>query len=224
MGRSMCVHCRRTLAWYENVPIVSFLALGGKCRTCLHPIPKHYPLVEIAMGVLLTLVFAYHVSLPVFKVGLFWRDIFFTTLLVVIFVYDALYMIILPRVVWLGAVVGFVFNYFVLGIPLRSLIIGALIGGGIFLIQFIISRGRWIGGGDVRLGFMMGVWLGYPSIVVALFIAYVVGAICGVLLLAFKKKTWQAQIPFGTFLAIGTLASLYGGTHIIQWYVGLIAG
>ncbi len=219
MGRSMCVACHRTLAWYENIPLFSFIFLRGRCRTCRAPIPRHYPTVEFCMGALLTIVFAYHMRLPVFRFEIFWRDIFFTTILLIIFVYDALYLIILPRIIWLGSVLGFGVNYFVLGFSLRSLLVGALIGSGVFLLQFVISKGRWIGGGDVRMGFMMGLWLGWPIVVVALFLSYVSGAIIGVLLLVFKKKTWQAQIPFGTFLALGTFTALFYGNELVTWYL-----
>lgn len=219
MGRSMCVACHRTLVWYENIPVFSFIFLRGRCRTCRAPIPRHYPAVECAMGALLMMVFAYHMQFPAFRLEIFWRDIFFTTLLVIIFVYDALYLIILPKLIWLGSVVGFLVNYFVLGFSFRSLFAGALVGLGIFLLQFIVSKGRWVGGGDVRMGFMMGVWLGLPVVVAALCIAYVTGAIAGVVLLCLKKKTWQAQIPFGMFLAFGTFTALLYGNDLVVWYL-----
>jgi prepilin signal peptidase PulO-like enzyme (type II secretory pathway) len=219
MGRSMCINCRRPLAWYENIPLLSYAVLKGRCRTCHFPIPRHYPAVEFGMGILLLVVFTLHIHGPVFNLVTFWRDIFFTTLLVIIFVYDALYMIILPRIVWLGAIIGGVCNYFFLHQPLRSLLIGAAVGGGFFLAQFIISKGRWIGGGDVRFGFLMGIWLGFPGVVPALFIAYVTGAIVALVLLAARRKTWQAQIHFGTFLALGTFLSLCFGSQLIDWYL-----
>jgi prepilin signal peptidase PulO-like enzyme (type II secretory pathway) len=171
------------------------------------------------MGILLTIVFAYHTQFAPFRLEIFWRDIFFTTLLLIIFVYDALYYIILPRLVWLGVVVGLVFNYGVLEASLQSLLLGAAVGGGLFLAQFVVSKGRWIGGGDVRLGVLMGVWLGWPAIMVALLIAYVVGAVVALFLVAFKKKGWQAELPFGTFLTTGTFVSLFWGQAIVQWYL-----
>jgi prepilin signal peptidase PulO-like enzyme (type II secretory pathway) len=96
------------------------------------------------------------------------------------------------------------------------------VGGGFFLLQYLVSRGKWIGGGDVRFGVMMGVLLGWPNILVALFIAYVLGAVVAVPLLIFKKKKMKSEVPFGAFLAIGTAAAMFWGSWIVNWYVGMI--
>lgn len=222
-SRSICINCRRTLCWYENVPVLSFLFLRGRCRTCRQPIPAHYPLVELFSAASLVLVFWYHVQyINPFSPPHFLRDVFFLSFLIVIFVYDALYQIILSRIVWPAALIGFWFNYFYLGLSLSSMFWGALAAGGFFLLQYLISRGRWIGGGDVRLGVMMGVWLGFPGVLIALGLAYVVGALFGIGLLIFKKSQLQSELPFGVFLAIGTFFAMFHATEVVNWYLNLL--
>lgn len=220
--RSICVNCRRQLSWYENIPFFSWLILHGKCRTCKKDIPFHYALVEVATALLMVFVFHQHVKLIHFSEWTLLRDVFFLTLLIIIFVYDWLYQLILSRIIWCGAIIGFAINVLFLNYSVVSLLIAMAVGGGFFLLQFLISKGKWIGGGDVRMGVMMGAWLGWPNILVALFVAYVVGAFVGVFLLLFKKANRNSEIPFGTFLALGTFFSIYYGTPLITWYMSLL--
>lgn len=220
-GRSMCPHCRRQLAWYENIPVFSYLFLCGKCRTCKKPIPRHFIFVEF--GTALVFVFLAWKTLysPTVVPAVFLRDIVFSILLIIIFVYDWLYQEILPGVVWVGALAGLCFNVF-LGYNLLSMLIGLLVAGGFFLLQFIISKGKWIGGGDVRMGAMMGIWLGWPVVLIALFLSYVSGAVAGLLLIAGDKKQLGSLIPFGTYLAMGTFVVLLWGQQIMDWYMKLL--
>ncbi len=220
-GRSMCIHCGRKLAWYENIPVLSFLYLNGQCRTCKKPISWYYPVVELATAFLFLIVAWHHLDRSL-ENWFFIRDLFFVVILIIIFVFDALHKIIIPTIIWLGAIVGLFFNYFYLHFTWQSFALGVLIGAGFFLLQYLVSRGRWIGGGDVRMGVMMGIWLGWPSILVALIISYVLGAIIGVSLILFKRKDWTHEIPFGTFLSVGTFLTLFWGPEIVRWYLGLI--
>ncbi len=220
--RSVCIGCRRSLPWYENIPLLSYLWLRGRCRVCKVKIPLDYFLVELVLPLLFLGIARYHLGLGVLNPWHFFRDIFFSIILSVIFVYDAKYMTILSGVVWAGAVGGFVINYFFLRQSLAPLFIGAIVGGAFFLGQFMVSKGRWIGGGDVRLGVMMGLWLGFPTILTALFVAYILGALVAVPLLLLKKKTAQSEIPFGTFLAVGTMVAMFWGSSMIEWYRGII--
>ncbi len=217
-GRSMCPHCRRQLAWYENIPVVSFLVLRGKCRTCKNSIPPHYIFVEVITALVFVLVSWQNFHNPAISYLHFVRDIIFSVLLILIFVYDLLYQEILPEIVWCGVFIGLFCNFF-LGITITSMLLGAMVVGGFFLLQFVISRGRWIGGGDVRLGFMMGIWLGWPQAVAALLIAYSIGCIGSLFLLATKSKTLESTTPFGTYLSIGTLVCILWGERIVGWYM-----
>lgn len=220
-GRSVCVGCERKLAWYENIPLVSYVALKGKCRTCKITIPLDYFWIEALMGLLFVGLSYYHLQQATIVPERFFRDIFFLTVLMIIFVYDAKYKIILSGLVWIATIVGFVFNLY-LGLSTYSLLLGGIVGGSFFLAQYVISKGKWIGGGDVRMGVMMGAWLGWPNISVALFVSYIVGAIVAVPLLLTKKKGLKSEIPFGTFLAVGTMVALLWGSKIVGWYVGLV--
>jgi len=219
---SICPCCRRQLVWYEKFPILSYMFLRGKCRTCHKPIPWHFTAVELVTPILLLSVSLYFLDDIHFSEWYLLRDVLFLTFLIIIFVYDALYQEVLSRIVWPGFFLGSLINYFALNYSFSSLIIGAAVGGGFFLLQYFISKGRWIGGGDVRLGFMIGVWLGWPNILVALFVAYILGAVVSVGLLIGKKKQWASEIPFGTFLAVGTFVALYYASGIINWYLGLL--
>ncbi|MDD2758438.1 MAG: prepilin peptidase [Patescibacteria group bacterium] len=221
-GRSRCVHCGRQLRWYENIPIFSYLFLAGKCHTCHKKIPGYYLLTEFFTGVLFLFVF----WLDLYYFHFSWRhligDLILLAFLVTIFVGDVLYRVIWPEVVWLGLVAGAAYNFFSHGASWRSMVLGFVIGGGFFLAQHLLSQGRWVGGGDVRLGAMMGVWLGWPVILVAIFAAYILGAIVAVPLLIFKKKNWSTAVPFGPFLAIATFWALNHGERVVNWYVGLL--
>lgn len=222
-ARSQCVHCGRQLSWWENIPIFSFLFLRGRCRTCKKKIPAYYFVNEFFCGVLF--VFIYWTVLVHFNDSWlrFARDVVFISFLVVIFFGDMLYREIWPSVVWPAAIFGFLYNWLFLGVPASSMLIGLVVGGGFFLAQYAISRGRWIGGGDVRMGVMMGVWLGFPAIIAAIFMAYFLGGFGATLLLVSKKKKWNAsaQIAFGPFLAIATIWALYHGEKSINWIMSL---
>lgn len=221
-GRSMCPRCRRTLAWYENIPLVSFACLGGRCRTCRGKISWQYPLVEMATALLFLLVAVYHTRLGQVEGWLFLRDMFFLAFLIGVFVYDFLYKQILPEWIWLGAIIGFFFNHLLFPDTDKSMLMGAMAASGFFLAQYVVSRGRWIGGGDIHLGFMLGIWLGWPDVLVALFFAYITGAVVAVYLLATKKRQLGAEIPFGTFLSVGAFFALYHGDAVVRWYLDLL--
>lgn len=221
-GRSECIHCKRELEWNENIPLVSWLVLSGKCRTCKASIPLDYFFVELFTALLFAGLAYYHLHLSSVNQWLFFRDLFFGALLVVIFVYDWKYQIILPKVVWAGAIAGAFINFRLLLITPYSLLLGILMGGGLFLAQYLVSKGRWIGGGDVRMGVMMGVWLGWPNILVALFVSYVMGALVAIPLLITKKKGLNSEIPFGTFLAVGTMVAVLWGNVVLKWYLEFI--
>lgn len=221
-GFSICVHCRRQLVWYEKFPLFSFLVLRGRCRTCKKKIPLHYFFVELLTGIFLTAVIYIHNTYLPFSEWWILRDVLFLTMLIIIFFFDYFYQEVLSRIVWPGAIIGFLINVFPLNHTFISLLGGMVFGGGIFAIQYFISKGKWIGGGDVRLGIMMGAWLGWPSVLVAIFIAYIIGAIVGLSLVLLKRADRKTAIPFGTFLAVGTFVAMFFGTDIINWYMSFL--
>lgn len=217
------MHCRKQLVWYDNIPVASFVLLRGKCRYCHKHIPASYFWVELCAGLLLVLVAFVRMQDEQLVWLIFLRDVLFLGILIVTFVYDYKYMEVLTGVAWSGAMVGFVFNYFFLGYPLQSLLIGMVVGGGFFLMQYLISKGRWVGGGDVRLGIMIGAWLGWPLTLLALLLSYVFGALVAIPLLVTQKKAAESELAFGTFLAIGTFITLFWGQPLLDWYLRLIA-
>ncbi|KKU14174.1 MAG: Type 4 prepilin-like protein leader peptide-processing enzyme, partial [Candidatus Magasanikbacteria bacterium GW2011_GWC2_45_8] len=158
-GRSLCVHCLHTLAWIDLIPVVSFLLLRFKCRYCLQKISWRYPLLELATAV--ALVFAWIARPDYFAVPL---DVSFvvlsTGMLVALFVIDHEYQIV-PDVITLPAIAVFMILQIARGVQVGSLLFAALLAGGFFAAQYVFSKGRWIGDGDIRLGILMGVILGW---------------------------------------------------------------
>lgn len=223
-GRSYCPHCRHELAAVDLVPIFSYLFLGGSCRYCRKAISPAYLAVETVMGVLFLLA---ALRLEPVAADLYGRllprlllDWYLIAVLVLVFVYDLRYMLILPSVTLPAAAVAFLGNL-ALGYGWWSLLLGVLIAAGFFYLQLVLSRGRWIGGGDVYLGVLLGAALGWNLTLLTLFLAYVSGACLGVLLIVSKRKTLKSQVPFGTFLAGAAIVSLLYGDGIISWYLNL---
>lgn len=231
--RSHCPHCRQDLAPADLVPIVSFIFCRGRCRYCRKNISWQYPLVEIATALLFGLFFWSNLNrLSLSADPMSWlnnsdfilaviRDLVFASALLVIFVYDLRWYLILDRVTVPAMIFAALINL-ILGFTWQSLIAGAVIGGGFFALQFVASSGKWIGGGDVRMGVVMGLMVGWPNILVALFAAYLIGALVAVTLIIGKRKKAKSQLPFGTFLALGTIVAMLWGQDIINWYLSLL--
>lgn len=226
-GYSKCLFCNHRLYAQDLIPLLSYLFLRGRCRYCQHRFSKQYPLVELATGLLFLLAFLY--LFPNWHyLDLAWPNLFhllyfwvISSFLLIIFVYDLRYYLILDKVVIPAAVLALIGSLF-LGYHWFSLFGAALVGGGFFLLQFVLSKGRWIGGGDIRLGFLMGLLLGWPQILVALFLAYVLGSLIAVGLLLANKKSWGDKVPFGTFLSLASWLVLLYGQAIINWYWSLL--
>ncbi|OGL66515.1 hypothetical protein A2856_02380 [Candidatus Uhrbacteria bacterium RIFCSPHIGHO2_01_FULL_63_20] len=219
-GRSRCQRCQRVLTPLELVPIASFLALRGRCRGCRKPISAQYPLVETAVGCLFAFVYRSH-GMPLdFSLPLI-RDLAFVSILALLFTYDLKYKLLPDRFTLPAIAVAFGLNVW-LGRRPTELSMGAALAGGFFLLQYVLSRGRWIGGGDIRLGVLMGSMLGLPATLGALVIAYVIGALVGLGLLVAKKADGKTEIPFGTFLTASTFLMLFWGERIIGWYLGFV--
>lgn len=216
--RSCCPECKKQLAWYDNIPLVSFLWLKGRCRYCRKNISWQYFWIELASALLFLLAAhlhqIHHGVTPEFV-----RDSIILFLLLFTFVYDLLYQEILDEVTLYPAVILFVLSLVFDWKSVESLLFGMLAGAGFFLLQYVLSKGRWIGGGDIRLGAFMGVILGWPLILVALLLAYVGGAIISLGLIAFNKKKMKSQVPFGTFLTIATVAAIFWGDSLVSWYI-----
>jgi len=225
-GRSKCPHCRHALDWPDLIPVFSYVFLGGRCRYCAKKISWQYPLVELATGLLFVIAYAAGLDRaavlapadPAFWLSLL-RDWLAVSALVVIFVYDLRWMII-PDCVVLPALVLISALNLMLGRSPVSLLIGLAAGFGFFAAQYFVSKGRWVGGGDLRLGALLGVLLGWPVIIFALLLSYIIGAIAAVTLLIAKKVQAKSAVPFGVFLAPAALVALFWGPQIVAWYLG----
>jgi len=236
LSRSFCPDCRHTLSWQDLIPLLSFLILKGKCRYCHQPISSQYPLVELATGTLFALVFNYLSTLPGF-VNLILLLVI-TCFLIIIFVYDLKHYIIPDKIIYPAIATAFLYQLFrilefgnwnLFGIwnlefGILRPILSAVLASGFFLIIVLISQGKWMGAGDIKLAFLMGLFLSFPKILVALFLAFFIGAIIGVGLVVSRKKTLKSEVPFGPFLVTGIFIALFWGENIINWYLNFFNG
>ncbi|MDD5145534.1 MAG: prepilin peptidase [Candidatus Pacebacteria bacterium] len=223
-GRSYCPFCKHQLSWQDLFPVFSFLILRGKCRYCKKPISWQYPLVELATGFLFLLV-AQHSFLNLLVTS-YWLLV--TSLLIIIFVFDLKHFIIPDKVIYAAILasgiwylIAGIFLHLYSGQELLIFLYSAFFAALFFFIIVLISRGNWMGIGDIKLAFFMGLFLGFPKITVALFLAFLIGAIIGVGLIISRKRKFSSEIPFGPFLVTGTFLALFFGQNIISWYINL---
>ena len=222
-GRSACGHCRQALPPIHLIPIVSWLFLRGRCAFCKHRLSPVYPLFEAGVGFALALVWVRHLGWnpDLFLVdghlwGLLARDVTFTIVLALLFIYDLRRMLLPDRITIPGIMIALVWNA-VLGFPESDLALGGLFVGGFFLVQYLVSRGRWVGGGDVRMGVLLGVMLGLLGGIEAVFVAYILGALVALVLLALGRATRKTPLPFGTFLAVAGFVVLLWGRELLSF-------
>lgn len=207
IGRSKCMACNCLIAWYDNIPLISFGLLKGMCRNCKNQISFYYPCVELATSILflITGIVAWQSGV---NIGEFARNLLFVSVLIVIFVMDLKWYVVLDKIIIPSIGIAFLLNWLYNIYSLKSLILGALVGGLFFYIQWFISRGLWLGAGDIRMGVLMGVMLGYPNIIGALFISYIIGGIFSCFVLGLKLKQLSSKLPMATFLSLGTFIYL----------------
>lgn len=240
-GRSFCPYCKHPLSWQDLIPVLSFFILRGKCRYCGKKISWQYPLVEIATALLFLLIF--NSQLTENSSLLAYRELFsvlsfqdllticflllISCFLLIIFVYDLKHFIIPDKIIYPAIGIALIYNFYQLlttHYPLSTVLnnLYAAFGAAVFFLAIVlVSRGKWMGLGDVKLAFLMGLFLGFPDILIALFFAFLIGAIIGVGLILAKRKTLKSEVPFGPFLVTGTFIALFWGERIAQWYLDL---
>ncbi|MDD2656397.1 MAG: prepilin peptidase [Patescibacteria group bacterium] len=221
MTRSECTKCHKMIKWYDNIPIFSFLFLKGKCRECQAKISWQYPIVELVMGLLFVFVLFYYFSFADFSILSIVRDCLVIFVLSFVFVYDFKYMEVSDTMTLGSSLLFFIIALF-LGSSWFSMILGALIGGGFFLLQFVLSKGKWVGGGDIRIGFLMGILLGWKLLLLALWLAYIIGGFISIFLVLSNKKGMKNEVAFGTYLTVATFITMFFGNQILEWYFRLI--
>lgn len=238
-GRSFCPKCKKKIAWYDNIPLFSFILLKGRCRFCYFPISWQYPFVELTTAIF-TILVVYHTLTYDTRVTIYLLLIVYA--LIVIFVSDLRYQIIPDQIIYPAILISLIYNFLLSSTwkesirpPSRCLLVclppsevfwGALISGfsaaGFFFLLHLLTRGRGMGLGDVKLTALMGLFLGFPKIIVALYLAFLTGALAGVILMISGKKKLGSHIPFGPFLAGVTIVSLFYGEVIWQKLIAVL--
>ncbi|HVQ43633.1 MAG TPA: prepilin peptidase [Candidatus Saccharimonadia bacterium] len=224
-GRSACPDCGHVLAPKDLVPVLSWLALGGKCRYCRQPIKDH-PVVELVTALVFGLS-AYALA-PVGAVDWvrlgFWLVL--ATMLIVLAVYDARWMILPDKVMLPLMAVGVVYAA-TMAVATHSpqvlwgALAAALVAGGAFYALVWATKGRAMGGGDIKLAFAMGLVLGAQGTAVAMLVAFNVAAAVGVAMIASRRRGRHDHIPFGPYLVGGTIVAFLWGREIVAWYLRL---
>ncbi len=224
-GRSMCPHCHHVLAPLDLVPLFSWLGLGGKCRYCHKPIGWQYPVVELSLAVLFIVSYVFWPSAPLegaHELIRFGAWLVILTGFMALVVYDIKWMLLPNRIVYplivLAALLA-AYNLLTATYSWSGLGLSVAIAGGIFYLLFTVSDGRWIGGGDVKLGALIGLALGDPYLAFfTLFLASMLGTLVVVPGLALKKVSARSRIPFGPFLIVAAIAVKLFGAAVITWY------
>ena len=208
---SSCGSCGHHLGALDMIPIFSYIFLRGRCRYCGASYSCRYALVELLTGlVFLSCGLYYYPGVNMFLVWIFLAG------LIVEFFVDLDHQIILDEVLALLLPLGLINAYYVLP-NLWDALYGALFAGGLMLVIFLLSRGG-MGAGDVKLSFVLGVWLGLKPAIVCIFLAFVLGGFIGVMLLVTKLKSRKDPIPFGPFLCFSAYISLLFSPYLIYWY------
>lgn len=231
-GRSYCPKCKHKLSIWDLIPLISFLALQGKCRYCKKKISFQYFLVEIVTGLLLIFNFQFLISnqFPIFNfqflISAFYL-LLINCLLIIVFLYDLKHYIIPDRIIYPAIGLALIFNLQFLISKQFSIfqfsIMSAFAAATFFFLIWFVSHGRWMGFGDVKLAFFMGLFLGWPNILVALFLAFLIGSFIGVISMALGKKKLKSEMPFGPFLIIGTFIALFWGAQLVDWYLNFLS-
>ncbi|HPI66968.1 MAG TPA: prepilin peptidase [bacterium] len=236
-ARSSCPKCQKKIKWYDNIPLISFFLLAGRCRFCHQKIAWQYFFVELVTGILFLINFGVGWS----RIGEINFDLLINLIngwviisfLVIIFLYDLKYYLILDRFIWPAVISVVFFQFFLVKQNQGSMINGGqdflvhllcgIIIGSFFALQYFLTSGRGVGGGDMRMGFLMGLILGWPLSLAGLFLAYIIGLLIAVPLLMTKKKGWGSVLPMGTFLSLATLIVFWWGDLLLKWYWSLIS-
>ncbi|MCB9366875.1 MAG: prepilin peptidase [Calditrichaeota bacterium] len=220
---SRCPHCEKDIAWYDNIPVVSWLMLRAKCRHCKAPISIQYPLIEaVSAGLAVLAVWKFGLSYSGMAHGLL-----FIGLLSLIII-DLRHWLLPFAITIPLTVIALIGSAFFDMLPLKVSLIGAGVGFGVFLL--LMLGGQWIlkkeamGGGDVVFGAMAGSFVGWQLVLLMMFVASALGTLLALFLLLLRKDVVGRSIPFGPFLAIALVICLFWGHYAIEWYIGFLGG
>ena len=217
--RSMCPGCNSLISAYDNIPVISYILLKGKCRNCGIPISLRYPLVETISGLTAIAVF---MRFGISAEGLIYFT--FVSALIVITFIDIDHRII-PDIISLpGIPIGFLLASLVLpSMNYKTSLAGILTGGGSLLavawIYNLITKKEGMGGGDIKLLAMIGAFTGWKGVLFTIFVASAVGTLAGIAVMLKTQKGMKLAVPFGPFLSIGAILYIFFGSEIISWYI-----
>jgi leader peptidase (prepilin peptidase)/N-methyltransferase len=215
---SHCPQCNAPIRFYDNIPLLSYVLLGGRCRRCKTPISIQYPAVET-----ITALSSFYLFVT-FGVSLSFVYYFlFVAALIVITVIDLYYQIIPDVISYPGIVVGLLGAAVIPRITFFESFIGIILGGGsLFLVAMVyqwLFKREGMGGGDVKLLAMIGAFLGWKAVILTILLSSFIGSIIGVVVMLIKGKDFKYAIPFGPFLSVGAVISLLWGERLISWYL-----
>jgi len=216
---SHCPKCRTTIKAFDNIPLLSYILLKGRCRICKSKIAIQYPIVEFLTGLIYLIIYlTYGLSIQTLIY------IILSSALIIIAFIDLNEQIVPDEISLPGIVIGFIVSFFVPYISFINSGLGVIVGGGIILIiglaGSVIFKKEAMGGGDVKLAAMIGAFLGWKFIIVSLFLGFFLGALAGILLIVMKIKSREDAVPFGPFIVLGSFITLLWGEKIISWYLG----
>ncbi|HAP66403.1 MAG TPA: prepilin peptidase [Nitrospinae bacterium] len=215
---SQCPSCGKGISPFDNIPIISFLILRGRCRYCQSPISWRYPIVELITGLIFLFLYLNFRISPQF----FIYALLIISLIIIAFI-DLEHKII-PDVITLpGIIIGLAISIAMPHITLINSIKGLLIGGGLFYAIAILSRGG-MGGGDIKLIAMVGSFLGWKNVLLTIFLGSFFGSIVGIVLIILKKKNRKDMVPFGPFLSLGAIVSIFFGRDLIYLWLTITFG
>jgi prepilin signal peptidase PulO-like enzyme (type II secretory pathway) len=217
-GRSFCDSCNNKLKWWENTPIISFLWLKGKCRNCRSPIPFWYFLIELTTAAVFLCTFFYwrknFSSFDFINVFVLVIFLLISLLLVFIIFFDYQFLII-PDEIIIGLLILVVGLKIIVGFSAVNLY--SAVGSFLFLLSlFFLTKGKGMGFGDVKFALFMGLFLGWPGVLVAFYLAFLTGSFVGVIMILLKKAKIKQKIAFGPFLVFGTFISWWWGEMIFK--------
>jgi leader peptidase (prepilin peptidase)/N-methyltransferase len=221
---SACPVCKAKIRPYDNIPVVSFLVLGGKCRACGARIPVSYFFVELLTPAALAILFVRFGGL-----GLtFIAAALFTSALIVLGFIDFRHKILPDAITYPGIVLSLVFAFFRNDLTFLQALLGAAVGGGFLLLVYgaylLVRKKEGLGLGDVTMMLMVGAFLGWLNALLTIILASVAGAVVGILMILLRKKDLQYMLPFGSFLAPAAFVALVWGGRIWAAYFGLFPG
>lgn len=221
-GRSYCPKCLSKIKWYDNIPLLSFIILKGKCRSCAKKISWQYPLVELITGLLFYAAFLTFSWSPIFLL----KSLIVISVLILVFIFDfRWYLIPVSVLLWSGLAIillGAISHLHNLGYYIFALIVTMSVAAAFFGVQYLLTKGKGLGEGDIWLGIFLGAFFtNVLELSVAVLCAYFIGAIVGMGLLITGNKKWGSKLPLGVFLSLGAIIALFWGQEIATWYLGL---